>query len=309
LAGGAGLSEGTADLIAEHVAAGGGLIVCPDRRGLGDLTRHLLPRLAGPRALETAGDGTDYLMDFAVDHPVFRDFEEEHREVLAEQPIWRVFRTQAGTREVLARFRSGLPALLAWSHGEGRVRLLLFEAGPEGGELPYSSMFLPLVQELGEEAAGATPSQWVEVGASLSWPIAAADAETRLQVLAPGERVLPVRVDASRYPPRAVLDRADRAGFYRLQARRAAGIEDLDLASARIPAAEGRLAPLAADSLAVTLGWPDLAVLEPDEELGPALQAGRFGKEISRPLLFLAACLMALELWVAQREKVGGPNP
>ena len=144
------------------------------------------------------------------------------------------------------------------------------------------------------------------MGHSLSWPLSSDDAnDANLQVLAPGDRVLPVRVDTRRYPPRAVLDRADRAGFYRLQARRPTGLEDLDLAAVRVPVDEGLLAPVPADSLQQALAWPDLTVIRPGADLVAALRGGRFGKEIARPLLFLAALLMVLELYLAQREQSG----
>ncbi len=122
--------------------------------------------------------------------------------------------------------------MLGWEHEQGRLRLLLFEAGPEGGELPYSSMFLPLIQEMVQEAAGAFKPQWREVGSSLSWPLVAeVEEQERLQVLAPDGRLLRVRVDTGSFPPRAVLDRADRSGFYRLQRQDTLGSVDLGLCS------------------------------------------------------------------------------
>ncbi len=303
LAGGEGLDETQAELLDDFVAAGGGLIICPSEAGLGTLARHLMPRIDGPRSLEPVDGSADFLSELDPDHPLFDDFTAEHRNVLAEQPLWRVFRTRPGEREVLARLASGKPALLGWEHGEGRLRLLLFEAGPEGGELPYSSMFLPLIQEMVQEAAGAFTPQWREVGSSLSWPLVAdLDANERLFVSAPGERRLPVRVDTGSFPPRAILERADRSGFYRLQRVGPNGSVDLGLAAVRIPPTEGRLEPMASDSLAAALGWPGLVVVGPDAMLSPALHEGRFGKEIASPLLFFAALLMALELWVAQRE-------
>jgi len=300
LAGGEGLGETQAELLADFVAGGGGLVVGPAEDGLADLARHLMPRLGGPRSLMKAEGVTGRLAELDPTHPLFADFDEEHRRVLADQPLWRVFHCRSGDREALIRFRSGAPALLAWRHGAGRVRLLLFEAGPAGGELPYSSMFLPLVQELAQETAGTQQPVWAEVGEGLSWPLEArSEREEDLQVLAPGDRVLPLRVDASRFPPRAVLDRTDRAGFYRLQTR---GGEPLGLAAVRVPPAEGKLAPLPPDSLPAALALPGLTVIAPDETLASALHAGRFGREIARPLLILAALVMALELWVAQRE-------
>ncbi len=125
-------------------------------------------------------------------------------------------------------------------------------------------------------------------------------------MLAPDGRLLRVRVDTGSFPPRAVLDRADRSGFYRLQRQDPLGSVDLGLAAVRVPAAEGRLSPMPADSLSVALDWPGLISVGPEAILDAALHEGRFGKEIARPLLFLAALLMALELWVAQREGLSG---
>jgi hypothetical protein len=307
LAGGEGLDETQAELLSDFAAGGGGLIICPSEQGLASLARHLLPRVEGPRSLEPVDGGADYLSELDPEHPLFDDFTEEHRQVLADQPLWNVFRTRPGNRAILARLASGKPAMLGWDHGQGRLRLLLFEAGPEGGELPYSSMFLPLIQEMVQEAAGAFEPQWREVGSSLSWPLfAEAGMQERLQVLAPDGRLLPVRVDTGSFPPRAVLDRADRGGFYRLQRQDPMGSVDLGLAAVRVPAVEGKLAPLPVDSLAAALDWPGLVVVGAEEMLSAALHEGRFGKEIAGPLLFLAALLMALELWVAQRESLSG---
>jgi hypothetical protein len=306
LAGGADLGENRGELLADWVAGGGGLIICPDEDGLSALARQLLPRLEGPRSLESGGEMIDYLTDFDPDHPLFRDFAQEHRQVLAAQPLWRVFRTRPGERAVLARFRSGRPAIISWDHGQGRVLLLLFEAGPAGGELPYSSMFLPLIQEMVQDIAGGPPPQQAEVGEPLSWPLTGAGGQGgKLQVSAPGGRVLPVRVDGSVMPPRAVLARADRAGFYRLQEQTPQGLRELGLAAVRVPASEGDLMPVPADSLAAVLRLPGLHVIAVDDPLEPSLQAGRYGREITRPLLFLAALLMILELWIGRRETGG----
>lgn len=302
LAGGEGLDATRGELLADYVAAGGGLLICPGRKGLADLARHLLPRLSGPRSLELADGARDYLGELDPEHDLFADFAPEHRRVLADQPLWHSFRTRPGDREILARFRGGAPALLAWNHDRGRVRLLLFEAGPEGGDLPYSSMFLPLLQELAQETAGAARPQMAVAGEGLSWPLAVQpERENALQVLAPDGALLPVRVDASIFPHRARLARASRSGIYRLQERRADGVIDLGLAAVRVPRAEGRLAPLPADSLAGRLGLPGLELIRLDDPLAEALKAGRTGKELARSLLILAALLMMTELWLAQR--------
>jgi hypothetical protein len=309
LCGGEGLDAGRGELLADYVARGGGLLICPALGGQADLARHLLPRLGGPRALELNDSRAEYLGELDPEHPLFDGFDEEHRRVLGEQALWRSFRCEVGERDILARFRSGRPALMSWRKERGRVRLLLFEAGPEGGELPYSSMFLPLLQELAQETAGAARPLFAEAGHPLVWPLAELPAgDKALHALDPEGRELPVRVDASVYPHRARLERADRPGIYRLRERRSGELEprELGLAAVRVPAAEGELAPLPADSIAVRLGLERLEVIRHGEPFAAALEAGRNGKELARSILILALLLMAAELWLAQRSEREG---
>lgn len=311
LCGGDGLDTTRAQLLADFVAAGGGLVVTPSAAGAADLARHLLPRLGGPAELEAVPGGRETLAQLEPDHPLFADFSAEHRRVLAEQPLWTSFRTRPGEREILARFASGGPALLGWEHGRGRARLLLFEVGPEGGELPYSSMFLPLLQELAQEAAGAGRPQVVEAGQALSWPLELSPgAEDRdparlaegLELIGPGGDPQPLELDAASFPPR-VRALARQAGIYRLQARAEAPPRLLGVAAVSVPPAEGVLAPLPADSIPERLGLPGLQVVDAAQPLAAALHAGRYGKELAPSLLILAALLFALELWLAQRAE------
>ncbi len=304
LCGGDGLDATRGQLLADFVAAGGGLVLAPSAEGATDLARHLLPRLGGPHELAAAPGGRETLAQLEPDHPLFADFSPEHRRVLAEQPLWRSFRTRPGEREILARFASGGPALLGWEHGRGRVRLLLFEVGPEGGELPYSSMFLPLLQELAQEAAGASRPVLAEAGQALSWPLpgGARGGSTGegLAVLGPDDKPVPLQIDETGLPPR-IRATARRAGIYRLQARAPEGPRELGLAAVSVPPQEGLLAPLPPDSIPLRLGLPGLQVIDPGAPLAAALHVGRYGKELARSILLLAALLLALELWLAQR--------
>lgn len=309
LSGGDGLDATRGQLLADFVDAGGGLVVAPSAAGAGDLARYLLPRLGGPAELEAAQGGRETLAQLEPEHPLFADFSAEHRRVLAEQPLWTSFRTRPGEREILARFASGGPALLGWEHGRGRVRFLLFEVGPEGGELPYSSMFLPLLQELAQEAAGAGRPQLVEAGQDLSWPLAGTSAGTDpgqaaqgLELIGPDGKAQPLQLDETSFPPR-VRALARQAGIYRLQTRGETAARTLGLAAVSAPPAEGLLAPLPVDSIPIRLGLPGLQVVDAGQPLATALHAGRYGKELARSLLILAALLLALELWLAQRAE------
>jgi hypothetical protein len=306
LAGGEGLADSGAEALTAFVKRGGGLIIFPDPAGAPNLARRLLPRLGGPRSLEVVEGDLLRLGSFQAEHPIFSELGDAHRRVLMEHPFYRSYRSETGPWRVPARFEGGAAAMVAWSQGAGRVRLTLFDASPEGGELVWSSMFLPLVHEMAQEAAGAQQPEPVRVGEALSFPLISEPSEDiRLELLSPEGRRLSPRLDTRSFPLRAVLDRADAVGIWRLNEISAAGSRPLGMAAVLPPAEESLLRPLPADSLSALLGLPNLRVVASDENLSDAIKAGHFGKEIAATLLLLAVALMLLELWLGRRGPEG----
>ncbi len=306
LAGGEGLADSGAEALTAFVKRGGGLIIFPDPAGAPNLARRLLPRLGGPRSLEVVEGDLLRLGSFQAGHPIFSELGDAHRRVLMEHPFYRSYRSETGPWRVPARFEGGAPAMVVWSQGAGRVRLTLFDASPEGGELVWSSMFLPLIHEMAQEAAGAQQPEPLRVGEALSFPLINEPGEDiRQELVSPEGKRLSPRLDTRSFPLRAVLDRADAAGIWRLNEISAAGSRPLGMAAVLPPAEESMLRPLPADSLSALLGLPNLRVVGSDENLGDAIQAGHFGKEIAATLLLLAVALMLLELWLGRRGPEG----
>jgi hypothetical protein len=306
MAGGEGLADSGAEALTGFVKRGGGVIIFPDPDGASNLARRLLPRLGGPRSLEVVEGDLLRLGSFQAEHPIFSELGDAHRRVLMEHPFYRTYRSETGSWRVPARFEGGAPAMVAWSQGAGRVRLALFDASPEGGELVWSSMFLPLIHEMAQEAAGAQQPEPLRVGDAIAFPLISEPTEDiRLELLSPEGRRFSPRLDRRSYPLRAVLDRVDAVGIWRLNEISAAGSRPLGMAAVLPPAEESLLRALPADSLPALLGLPNLQVLSSGQNLGDALKAGHFGKEIAATLLLLAVALMLLELWLGRRGPEG----
>jgi hypothetical protein len=306
LAGGANLEMAAAEALTAFVKRGGGLIIFPDPSSTLQLARILLPRLDGPRSLESFEGDVLRLGIFEEDHPIFAELGDAHRRILTEQPFYRAYRCEPGSWRVPLRFEGGAPALLSWKLEAGRVRLVLFDASPEGGELSWSSMFLPLVQEMAQEAAGAQQPEPLRVGDPLSFPMSSAPGEgIHLELHAPDGRKIVPRLDLKSYPLRAVIDRADRVGIWRLMEISMAGTRELGLAAVLLPPEESLLEAMPADNLPALMGLPELRVVHPEDSLDAALRAGHFGKEIAVTLLILATLLMLLELWLGRRGPEG----
>ena len=84
----------------------------------------------------------------AADHPVFADLDAEARATLEEVRLRNFFRMDETIGRPLLRFAGGGAAVSEIEVGEGRVIVASFEASASAGDLPFSPMFLPLVQRL-----------------------------------------------------------------------------------------------------------------------------------------------------------------
>lgn len=139
------------DALNEYLRGGGTvLLFVGDPRVRNYVNDRLLPgwttlRLGGFRGQE---DVFERLEIVAADHPVFADLDEEARATLEEVRLRNFFRMDETIGRPLVTFAGGGAAVTEIEVGEGRVIIGSFEASASAGDLPFSPMFLPLVQRL-----------------------------------------------------------------------------------------------------------------------------------------------------------------
>lgn len=303
-----------------RLEGGGGVFLClGDPTQADDHARLLLPALGLPGRLEWTvreGAAQERGRVLAPAHPVFAGLGEESLATLAEARWRRFFRLAEGdSTQVLLALAGGAPALIAVRAGAANVCVVPANLAPGSSDLPYSPMFLPLVQRLVAWLAwrGATEGR-VTVGESPRVPLPAAPGggaaawdPSALRVLAPppgvgaGAAVArplshPVALAWRGGAPWLEAGPAKRRGFYVFTA----GADTVGLVAAASPAAESE-PELASPSsfiasLAATSGLKagELAAA-PAGDLARAL----FGRDLSPALLLLAMALLGLELAVA----------
>jgi Mg-chelatase subunit ChlD len=160
-----GLNGGQFALLRDFVFKGGGLIVFPGDRVVGQpyndqlfaAANHAQAQLLSARIGAAEGDPDDSetferLSDTDFGHPVMSVFADPDAQFLRTVRFFRRFRLQAtqeqGSGRVLAQFVNGSPALVEGEFGEGRTVLAAFPANTRWTNLPMKPEFVPLVLRL-----------------------------------------------------------------------------------------------------------------------------------------------------------------
>ena len=288
--------------LAEHVAAGGGLLVFWGAACDAEAWRRALPGLLPAPVLGTAAAPPESpwrvgAVDFAA--PPLTVFAPPAGGTFATASF--VLRAQLGqpapAARVLARFEDGAPWLVELPVGRGRVVFAASTADLAGNDLPTRPAYVPLVQRL---------VLWL--GGSL---VEAADAEriageavavdggpelvgARLTVETPagarGEAVFRAEGTGSR----ALLPPAAEPGFYRWTRPGGEG-----LVAVNVPPAESDLAALAPEELSERLRpvRAELVDVKPGGVEGDPSRLGE--RSLARPLLAALLALLLLEALVA----------
>jgi hypothetical protein len=162
-----GLDRHGVERLAEYVRNGGGLLlaagpaVTPDliAAGFGDEMPRLTPHVAPTRPASLVASDTR--------HPALAVFAERPG-AFADARFTRLAELRGTDRsEVLARFDSGEPALVASQYGKGRVAVLASDLANRWNDLVLQPSFVPLVGELVGWVSGATkPPSGIVAGQS-----------------------------------------------------------------------------------------------------------------------------------------------
>jgi hypothetical protein len=224
--------------------------------------------------------------------------------------------------EVKLSFERGGPFVWDERRGGGTVVFVAADPRPEAGELVLSPYFLPLVQQL-VLAAGAEPpaNDGSLIGEPIFWSAAGSEDECTC-TLPDGTTIKPARDEAGAASGSAEREVAgsgsprdgaavERAGGILIPPVETPGIVTIFAGSdvaGKIAVnpdcrEESDLAYLDPRAAADSLGLAHRLVVAEDGALAPAIRAARTGREITMPVLLAAMALLAIELFVAQREK------
>jgi hypothetical protein len=281
-------------LLERYVRRGGGLMIF-----LGNGDRRLLQderfgEFVGMRAAaERTNQSKTGYTSFQQDHPVFSIFNEEELELLTRTRVTRYVAARGvGPDSVLAYLAGGDPAL--WECARGKGRILVFAAAPdlESGDVPLSPMFLPLVHTSVSYLASAGRAQRQRenaVGRQLFFDAPpSALTSSRLVIRDPDNIPLrPVVFETPQGETRAICERPEKAGFYRL-------LSDTTLVAEEVVNLDTRESNITVGSIPGGK-LESASVVSSDGDFLKNLQAARQGREIFGLFIFLAAAALVAE--------------
>ncbi len=292
--------------LGDYLREGGAvLLFLGDPRERAYANEKLLPQWTSVRLGPFRGGtgGFEHLEVAATDHPAFGGFAPEEIATLQEARLrdFYVLATEEG--RTLLRYRGGGVAVTERKVGKGRLVVCGFHPSAAAGDLPFSPMFLPLVQRLVAylvtAAVGAT-SRTVEVGQPLSVPAPKTLGPTQdLWLKGPRGETLPVEVDGSSLPPRLRTAASRGPGVFTFLV---AGTPWAHVA-VNVPAAESRRRFLDPSELErALLGGESLSVRELEgEDVEKALATVRRGRPLHRGFLLLGGLLLVAEGLLGRR--------
>lgn len=244
----------------------------------------------------------------APDHPVFVGFEPEEMQTLEEVRLRNFYRLPEDVGRPLLRFAGGGSAVTELAVGRGRVIVCGFHTSAIAGDLPYSPMFLPLIQRLTGYLATAGWGRFgrhFQVGQSISVEAPeGATAASLLTVARSDGTDVEASLDASKSPVRVEMGVAEVPGPYTFQldgvpfARVAVNVPNEESDRVFLPAADLRvaLAPADGSSFRALSG----------ASTADAVREARQGVAIHRWFLALAFLLLIVEAILSRRVAPSG---
>ena len=328
------LTDGQAQILADFVQDGGGLVLWSGQRDTAEeRNRGLLARLGDVRLRGVVQRQQGYL-SLADLRPsgLLGGFDAAELRVLETVRFTRYAELVPAAARTLLKFSGGQTALAVGDHGDGKYAVFAFDAGTDGSDLALSSMFLPLVHRTVVELAGETGRQRLdyEVGERIEVqvPVAAAagqagarreteerwasagvsDGGARLA----GERNFVVTtpdgrqeaVEARYVGRRAVLAFADthQPGHYRFND---GGREFVR--AVNVDVRESDLRRMDLGDFESKLGLNEVQIVDDTSDIARHVREARHGKELYKLIVVLVLLLLTLELFLARASRQAPP--
>jgi hypothetical protein len=300
LAGPARIERDGIERLKTFVRNGGGLLIFPgehaDLRLYNDrLLPALLPIKLGAVVGSGGTGGTPFRLTPVVPgHRIFLGFRTSPGERLTHARFDKVVKVIPGEARVLAQFRGDLPAVL---ESEG-VLFFASSLDREWNDLPTSGAFVPLIhQTVSYLARSGTEAGQSLVGARIERLIPSARTPTRYRCLGPDGGDVPV--EAIERGPSLLLrtPEIERPGIYRLVDE-----SNTEVAAAAVnpDTRESDLARAEQAEIEQLFGQRAFSYLNGNREVKAHVREIRQGRELWRPVLFVALCLLVLEVFLSR---------
>ena len=290
------LGRGEISAIRDRVARGAGLLLL---MGAGLDVRlyneQILPVLC-PASITGVSSGRGERERFltleasGVDHPTLTGLLGDK---LPSPKFYMSYNVQAGDGDVILRYSSGNPAMLAHQVGRGRVIAMTSHTDLDWSDLSLTGFFAPFLQRAVRYlATGAYGADEVTVGKRVARPVNRLGA--REATVQPPSGATPKTVWAQQLGgrPHWVIDEVDVPGIWQIHA----GERVVDRFAVQVDDRESDTAVIEDDRLKALFPGADVVFVEPDQTIASVVSDYRYGAELWRYFLVMALLCLAAEL-------------
>jgi hypothetical protein len=208
--------------------------------------------------------------------------------------------TGTATR-VVAWYENGTPAAVEKKLGQGRVVLFGTTADPEWNALFNEPLGPILISRIVSSILpGSDTPRAAVVGERVQLPLPAGERKMNIQLVTPGNKVLPVRPEVAGDRAFLVHDGCGKAGAYRYQIDAVPPREEVFVLN--LPPDESAIQPLPATGLHGLFPTGEFKLIQDrgDAAAGTALRKSRLGRELWWPVLLAAFLLLVTEITFAR---------
>ncbi len=293
----------------DYLLRGGGLFLfLGDRVRVDDYNRKLfkapppiLPNRLGDKRVLLGPKGEE-IGTIDATHPALKPLAGKFLETsLKSAKVNGYFRTRISSGSALLTLANGDPLLVEKKVGPGRVLLFTTAADLEWSDLPFKTVYLPLMQALVSYLSGnkrGSADTGTTAGAARSFSFPSSYAGKSIRIIKPDDTKRETKLLADGERASAAFQENNLAGIYRLSLRgRSQGQLPVPaLYAVNPPFLESRLTEISADELQSKLDPIDFEIILPD-----SLKQGGTRMDLSIPLLILLIAILASEGWLSQR--------
>lgn len=272
------------------------------------LKRFLALNVRGALAPTKIESGFFSFENVDLNHPIFqiyRDVEKDRLPIIKFSSIFEL--PESGEARTLIRFNVGKPALLERSLGAGKVLLLAASLDESQGDLVVHPFFVPMINRAVEYLASdlSRLDEDILVGSKVTRELSADLAGQGMELFTPEMKRIALQ-------PSFQTDKL----ILKIDQTHLPGINDIRLSTS--PSARGEVVdrfavnidPRDSDPERIEIsevekrleGFP-FFYIRPQDDMEQSILQSRYGKELWKTLLWMAAALLGVEMFLARSRK------
>ena len=271
---------------------------------------QLIRRLFGlnvPRALTPTASASGFFSFENVDlnHPIFQIYRDVEKDKLPLIKFSSIFELpERGEAKTLIRFNVGKPALLERSLGAGTVLLMAAPLDESQGDLVVHPFFVPMMNRTVEYLASdlSRLDEDILVGSTVTRELSADLAGKGMELVTPQMKRIALQPSFKTDKLILKVDQTDLPGIndIRLSAAASARGDVVDRFAVNIDPKDSDPEKIEISDVEDRLDGFPLFYIRPQDDIEQSILQSRFGKELWKTLLWIAAGLLALEMFLAR---------